>query len=313
MELSNSQYGENKTKKNRKQKITLILFIIVILILGWQVYELISESKKTKRSFPTPKYNHPLLQPASTPTFKKELPSSKLNQDQKLTAYQKQYLSLVSQYQMAKLERQLLEEEVAIATARQQLAQLNQKTQDLLGEKESTPLTIKQAPFSLKEYRLAYLDHQANTYNATLSVKGHYLEITSGTQLENGARVISINNQGVIFLLHNEYYQLTFNGLALIKQPSNQLFLDLKSPTVPTNKIKLFKTKASASKVFNTYVSINSNTKDILFKGSLLNKNALYYSYLRNQKLNNLMYNHYTYKKEIPTLMKKLEISSKLP
>ncbi|WP_048875672.1 hypothetical protein [Candidatus Coxiella mudrowiae] len=58
----------------------------------------------------------------------------------------------------------------------------------------------------LDEEVVAYLDHQAQDYSATLLIQGHYLEITSDTRLANGSRVISINSEGVLFQQGNEYY-----------------------------------------------------------------------------------------------------------
>ncbi|AKQ33991.1 hypothetical protein CleRT_14940 [Candidatus Coxiella mudrowiae] len=73
-ELSTSPYGENKIKKYKRQTITLILFIIVVLFLDWQIYELINENRKSERlSFPkTTRYsNHSFSQYTTLkPTFK---------------------------------------------------------------------------------------------------------------------------------------------------------------------------------------------------------------------------------------------------
>ena len=74
-ELSTSPYGENKIKKDKRQTITLILFIIVVLFLDWQIYELINENRKSERlSFPkaTRYSNHSFSQSTTTlkPTFK---------------------------------------------------------------------------------------------------------------------------------------------------------------------------------------------------------------------------------------------------
>ncbi len=91
-ELSTSPYGENKIKKDKRQSITLILFIIVVLFLDWQIYELINENRKSERlSFPKANsvfesflftVHHPQTH------FQKHLPDLNLKVD-KLTSYQK--------------------------------------------------------------------------------------------------------------------------------------------------------------------------------------------------------------------------------
>lgn len=92
MELSTSPYGENKIKKDKRQTITLILFIIIVLFLDWQVYELINENRKSKRLLFQKAiwYSNYSFSQSTTlkPTFQKYLSALNVKVDQ-LTSYQK--------------------------------------------------------------------------------------------------------------------------------------------------------------------------------------------------------------------------------
>lgn len=239
---------------DKRQTIITSLIVVAVLLLGEQVYELVhhdisqaAESKTPAVAMVIPKINPPA--PLSVPTYQAQLPPSVIANQQQLITHQQQYVQLMNQYELAKMQRQLLEEEVAIAAARQRIAEINQKTQQLTGQPASSDEiaattafaepTANQSNANSPAYQLAYLDRQGNNYTATLVDHGRYEEVTAGLQLADGSEVKQIDTQGVLLeTAANKAFRLTFNGVVPVEEntviaPDN-LATANKAVTAPT-------------------------------------------------------------------------------
>ena len=224
MESSIFQYGEPRMKTGNKQLIIVTLTIAAFLFLVWQVYTLIHtditpNNTAKANTFRTTAQEVTILKPPqqkSLPPHMKTVPV--------FNAHQKEYMELISKYQLAKMQRQLLEEEVEIASAQQRIAVLNLQTRKLTGEK-NLPSTFQDNEIhethQKDPYQLAYLDHQGKDWTAILYKDGHYQEITAGTALEDGKRVVAVNQQGVVLKQAHQRFLLSFNGMTA--EPTVQL------------------------------------------------------------------------------------------
>jgi septal ring-binding cell division protein DamX len=117
------------------------------------------------------------------------------------------YLQLVNQYQLLKMQRMVVDEQAAIAQAKQQIAKE--------GIDVSLPTVATDSSGSnSSDYKLMYIDHQNNQWAATLSKMGQYFEVTPGMQLLDGTQVLAITQQGVTLKEGSQKLFLNFFGSA---------------------------------------------------------------------------------------------------
>ncbi len=220
-------------KVDKRQSIILVITLFAFAFLAFEAYQLVRNDISSAQTKPTPtpviaQSQHSLT---ATPTFKAELPKSTRENHERLITHQQKYIDLVNQYEMAKMERQLLEEQVAIAQARQRIAELSAKTQPLADTNNTTASPIPTASAernSNPAYQLTYLDHQISGYSATLNKNGNYYEVTPGYQLPDGVEVKQITHDSVLLQQNDRQFRLTFNGLAPL--PQNNASIDAPKP-----------------------------------------------------------------------------------
>lgn len=120
---------------DKKQTSIFALTLVGLGLLCYQVYQMVTNDIEDR---PYLEVSQPMssgesLRSSSStsnayvPTKKKSLPHA-----------QKEYIEMVNQYELAKLKRQLLEEEAAIAAARKRIIELNNETAVLQRESVST-------------------------------------------------------------------------------------------------------------------------------------------------------------------------------
>lgn len=233
-----------------RQKILIPLIIIALLYLAWELYDIFATPKSVVSKPPVPtsapaiKQQLPVQAPPNTtpnieinstnpttvtpPTV--TAPTSKEESDTEsgLTSQQSIYLKLLNQYQLLKMKHMLLEEEVAIATARQKISELSAQsggtlteTDYLVGDYGTTQPGEVSTSMDDVGYSVIYIDYQDGRWHATLNVRGQFETVASGTTLSDGATVISINRQQVIVKKGSKLYKLTLGGTTLLS-PSNE-------------------------------------------------------------------------------------------
>lgn len=145
-----------------------------------------------------------------------------------LSDSQRTYLSLLTQYKLAKMKRQLLDEEASIAAAEHKIAEYQQKTKQMTqpqrsvdsdqsaSEPSASPKTVGPPIASVlnQHYQLAMLDQQSGHWQAILKMGQTYQTIAVGNVLAEGVRVASINASGVILEKSRDHWRLGFDGVA---------------------------------------------------------------------------------------------------
>ncbi len=205
---------------DKKQKSLLVLTLIALFFLVYEVVQLVHGDLPSDPS-PAPVT---LAIPQTTPVIK--TPVAQNTADPGLAKNQQEYLNMLNQYELAKLKRQLLQEQAAIATAQNQIAELHQKSQQMNGPDNSTEADVP-------EMVLSYLGQEGNEWSATVNVNGNYQTVSVGSQLQNGFTVVRVSQQGVLLSKDQEQTLLTFNGL--LKLPTNTaLSASPPTPAAPT-------------------------------------------------------------------------------
>jgi type IV pilus biogenesis protein PilP len=174
------------TKLNIRQKVMLVLTIIAAAFLTWQIYNFVHGASSPSQPAPAASSSLPATVPP--PVVVRQLPASPT-----MTSSQREYLNLVREYQITKMERQILEEKAGLASAQKRIDETGRNS-SALTVGFSSPVYINDD----KEYQLAYVDRQAGRWTATLSQGGGFKEVHVGTVLDNGAKVMSITGNSVV-------------------------------------------------------------------------------------------------------------------
>lgn len=212
-----------------KQKALLFLTIAAFGYLGYQVYGLMkSDINSTPSSVQAAVNNGPMSVANAAepprPLLKRQLKSPSVAQTVKeeptysnaapLASGQKAYLHMVNQYELAKMQRRLLEEKAAIAAAQHRIATLNKKTHEIDDSLAGTPETYNDTEERhTTPFLLSYVDRQEGTWSATLNRQGHYYQVHIGSVLSDGSKIVGINRRGVTLKKGNKEERVTFNGI----------------------------------------------------------------------------------------------------
>lgn len=202
-----------------KKKLSAIaLAIVATLALLWQVTSLMksdigsrnyrtnsmSHQKKPPASSPIHSEPEPVLIAAPVATAKAEAPISKEDAARKAA-----WLDLIDRYRLAKLQHKLLEEQLAVANAQQQLQKMQQTRLITENEQASATGSYKQGN-SIPE--LVYLDNQNGNWTATLAINHRYQQVDKDTMLPDGTHILDINQRGVVIAVKENRYRIDFTG-----------------------------------------------------------------------------------------------------
>lgn len=136
-----------------------------------------------------------------------QLPEQTINSRAGLGLDQHQYMNIANQYELAKMQRRLLEEQVAIANAKHSIADTDQQTAKIMGT--DTDLAGDNDPSTL---RLTYLSQLSGEWHATIARGSSYYDIVIGTKLIDGTEILNIDKKGVTLRYKGELTTLTFAG-----------------------------------------------------------------------------------------------------
>jgi hypothetical protein len=186
--------------------VMLVLTILAAAFLTWQIYHFVQGN-----AAPVPPSAAPVAGaalPVSTlppPVVVHQVPVSA----PVLTPRQREYLNLVREYQLTKMERQILEEKAGLANAQKRIS--DSGANNSLSGVGSVDTSMYGNENS--DYQLAYVDRQAGQWTATLNQGEVYKEVHVGSRLENGSKVLSINGNSVVLrLVKGKKLILTFQG-----------------------------------------------------------------------------------------------------
>src|SRR3990167_3271256 len=212
-------------QSNNKQRLVMILTILAFVFLGWQVYGLVNgqntvgqivlgrEDNSNIQAVPFTQKDPNKVQ-ASTlvaPTTLDDIPKQVLLTKPQLLTNQNIYMRMLNQFELAKMQRRLLEEEVGIASAHSRIAQYNDKILKLNGGKLS--MTDSFSSTHSDKISLAYVEKLHGQWTATINMNGDFESVHPGSRLADGREVIAINNEGLTFEKNNQTQALTFIGL----------------------------------------------------------------------------------------------------
>ncbi len=206
-----------------KQKFLLGLTVIALGFLGYQIFELVdrditetpvlAEKRAAQESLSaTAEATQTLPVMAVQPPKLTVAKATDTTHMHALTRSQSSYVSMLSQFELAKLHHQLADEEVAVASAQNKIADLHTKTKKLVGD-EDVNLIEGASP---QQFSLSYVDQRDGQWSATLKMGGVYKSVQIGTNLPDGYQVIGIDHSGVTLQKNNHRQMVTFNGVVTL-------------------------------------------------------------------------------------------------
>lgn len=232
----------NRVAGTKRQKVLIILTLITFMVLIWQIYTLVHSDlspdahKSTITAHPssapsqpipaitaanntttpvtslamTTNTSVPVVAHDDTPQTVNELPAQIYQSRNELAPNQQEYMRYSREFELAKMERRLLEEKVAIANARKSIADTEQQTHRLSGH------TGDNLDFNRNTWRLTFLSRHNHKWHATIQHNGDYHNVVVGTKLLNGTKILQIDKSGVEFEYHGIIKKLNFAGVKTV-------------------------------------------------------------------------------------------------
>jgi len=254
-----------------KQKIMIPLIILAGAILSWQVYKVFKNDTPApmhSEQFKKPETQviskpeqapTPSVEPATGGSFSQPTSRSTYNQNaatnsdlkekyvaNEIKQYQqkenatpaetKEYLRLVNQLHLLKMQRMVVEEYAAIAQAeakRSQAMENLRKDQRSLETKSITPSSLEQQS---QDYKLAYIEKRDGQWSATLRMQNRFIEVVPKITLPDGTRVESISKDGVVLEQNGKTTILHFPKKAFKESAPQPKARPAKSKPAPISK-----------------------------------------------------------------------------
>lgn len=184
------------TKLSLRQKTMLALTLLAAAFLAWQIYNFVHGNAPSQ---PLPATPVPVVSPKAPATPMNSAVAPAIRQlpavdstNMALSPRQREYLTLVREYQITKMKRQILDEQANLANAQKRIADAGRNGMALNMDIDGY------AGNSANGYQLAYLDRQAGQWTATINIGDQYKEVRVGSRLTDGSKVVSITNKGVV-------------------------------------------------------------------------------------------------------------------
>jgi type IV pilus biogenesis protein PilP len=210
------QFSEMTTR----QKITGVIFIVVLIIIGWQGMSLLnSTSSAPPLAVAANQQAMAMRAPKPMPVVKQpaQLTPREMQLMQMQQALEAKYVAAINELQMLKLEREIVENNKAIVAARLDTVALQQKIVNLLTAPSVPPGAYSQGleggaapaqppqPPQQPSYSVVSVSQLQHRWSAVMGYQGHLYQIYVGDIMPpDGSKVIEINKSGVWLSKDNE-------------------------------------------------------------------------------------------------------------
>src|SRR3990167_946107 len=276
-----------------KRYITVfIVTFTAFLCINWQAHQLImlQHSDRQVKVLPYssfqvfPNKNFSTRQNKNIPIFREDLPPEMEQQKTIFLKNQKKYVALMNEYEFAKIERSLLEQKVAIASAKKRIALLNYETEKLTQANDirDNHLTshhyhqIVDNPIS----QLSYFN-PSSTANTAIDREVLHNAAPGESTPKNNARHAQFNSAVSLNKKSDPSKKITYTILTLNKKPKRTQATKVESYTV--DEILLLELP-TASYTIQLKGSFSKRELDELVIKNNLGLKAVYYSFPKNGK-----------------------------
>lgn len=220
---------------DRKQKILLPITIVVLGILGWQLYGLLgthTENNMSRKSVPmAPTFptgnsaatNNTVTelaerQAATSVKDKPSLSSAAISEQDKdrlraVSANDTEYLKLIQEYQLLQIQRRIAEDTRAIAIAKLETAKAVVETNKFAGVNNFNSGIDATGSSVDHDYKLVFTGQEAGQWTATLKINDQLMDVVPGTTLPDGYKVTTVDGDSVIIQKGSKQKTVNFLGV----------------------------------------------------------------------------------------------------
>jgi len=223
----------------KKKFAFLILTMIAFIFLIYQAVRLILNELKHQNLKDTVSTQVNTLQNVPVISQKKSLLLSNPSKNN-------DYLAMLNQIQYLQMEHKLLHEQVAVAKLQNELAQLNMKNANNT-KTLNTALT--------ENYQLVYLGQHNQQWLATIAKDDSYQTVQTGDVLDDGSKILSIDQDGVTLLSNQDKLSLSFNKAEKPAEISKKISQNV---STKINDVEDTQTNLLAKKVARTNQTIDA-------------------------------------------------------
>lgn len=211
---------------------------------------------------------------SASPTMRGEqhLDPKMINNHYVLTQSQREYIELIHKVEIAKMQRRLIDEEVAIAAAKNRIAMLNARTKKLTGKNRHSPGTINKKNNT---------PSKSSNFQSFVNIKTPLAADPRNTDPRQKKEILALapTPKSTDMLKIDTY---TLDEIQLLELPANNYTITLKG-------------------------SFNKHDLEMYAKENNLGPKAIYYSIQRQGKLwFVLLYDHYNTKEEANSALQQL-------
>jgi septal ring-binding cell division protein DamX len=201
-----------KLELDKRQKIILVLILLSLGILIWQIHGFFSDKQTVELN---KNVSYPVKSKSISPPLPSQVnPVQPVLNTSETDAVQQKYLSLVNEYQLVEIEKMIAQDEASIAAARAQSAESMAKIAQISGETPNYKGGNGNAAVSNSgEYELIYTGEDNHQWTATLRKQGQFNDVTAGSVLPDGSKVVSVDDNGVTLMQGEVRKLVTFNGV----------------------------------------------------------------------------------------------------
>jgi len=240
---------------DKRSKIIIGFIVAALVILIWQLSLLFGSGGSRTSSLSKSAMNTSMkeMKEAANPTEvlskRNEETAQTLAENVKdtsgmnVSANQQKYLQLVGEYQMLEIQKMIAQDQAQIAQSRvataEALAKIGQS-----GGMNPGDISVGSTDVS-SDYELIYTGEDDGEWTATLKKNGQFNDVTTGSVLPDGAKILSVDNNGVVIQVNNLKKLVTFNGVTPFDEHVKPLQL---APVKTETKIEAPKPKEETTK-----------------------------------------------------------------
>jgi hypothetical protein len=159
-----------------------------------------------------------------------------------VSSSQQQYMQLVNEYQLAEIQRMIAEDNAAIAQSRYDAAQSMVKMAELTGDANPGAMglgaSVDNQSANSTDYELIYTGEDNNQWTATIKKNGQFNDVTAGSVLPDGTKILSVDDNGVVIQQADNTKKLvTFNGVTPFVDNTNNSATPAPATPIPATPV----------------------------------------------------------------------------
>lgn len=208
-----------------KQKILIPVTVVVLGILGWQLYSFMGAdnapapaakpitmsamNSAVQPRQPTPVSDMSVPQPARQPAA--VVSDQDKQRLREISQSDAEYLKLIQEYQLLQVQRRIAEDTRAIAVAKLETVKALAETSKF-GGSGNLGSNLPMGNID-SDYKLVFTGQEAGQWTATLKMNDQLMDVVTGTHLPDGYKVMMVNGDSVTLQKADKQKVISFLGI----------------------------------------------------------------------------------------------------